>query len=282
MPICVHIRLYANFCTHTFVCQFVYTYVCMPICVDIRLYANLCTHAFVCHLCTHTFVCQFVNTYVCMSICVHIRLYANLSTHMFVSQFVYTYVCMPIYVHIRLYANLCTHTLVCQFVYTYVCMPICVHIRLYTNLCTHTFVCQFPNHSSTLLTFISRLKFESSTFGISKTVTDRANIIIAQNSMSHVGFRIANLTVISTFTKGQLGCRNGDSPNISTFLLFVYFKSTMFVRIPAREVYHDSTPVQVIYNSYICSFVGRQSCRGWNYDVRLKRQPDLRSEYGMS
>ena len=45
--------------------------------------------------------------------------------------------------------------------------------------------------------------------------------MIARNIMSYVGFRLAHLelTLTMTYSKGQLGRRNGVSPNNLAFLL---------------------------------------------------------------
>ena len=47
-------------------------------------------------------------------------------------------------------------------------------------------------------------------------VTDRANITLASDIMSHVGFRLAYLELTLTYSKGQHGRGNGVSHNILT------------------------------------------------------------------
>ena len=57
-----------------------------------------------------------------------------------------------------------------------------------------------------------------SAVNFSQMLTDRANIL-PPNRKSHVGFRLPDLNLILTYSKGQLGSWNGLSPNILAVLL---------------------------------------------------------------
>ena len=54
----------------------------------------------------------------------------------------------------------------------------------------------------------------------SQMMPDRADITIAPNIMSHIGFRLAYLELTLTCSKGQLGHRYRLSPYILDFLSF--------------------------------------------------------------
>ena len=66
-----------------------------------------------------------------------------------------------------------------------------------------------------------------STVNISQTMTNGANIHIAQNIKSHVSFGLVYLELILTYCKGQFGCMSGVSPNILVFL-FVHIGRESF------------------------------------------------------
>ena len=50
--------------------------------------------------------------------------------------------------------------------------------------------------------------------------TGSANITVAPNIMSHVGFRLVQLELILTYSKSQPGHRNGVLSNISSLLSY--------------------------------------------------------------
>ena len=65
-----------------------------------------------------------------------------------------------------------------------------------------------------------------STVNILEIVTDMADI--ASNSISHVGFRLAQLELTLTYSKCQLGRWNGVSQTILAFLLLLLSHANVF------------------------------------------------------
>ena len=61
-------------------------------------------------------------------------------------------------------------------------------------------------------------------------LSDRANITIASTVISHVGFRLAQLELILTYSKGQLHRGNGVMRNILPFMLQYIIRESVIFR----------------------------------------------------
>ena len=73
----------------------------------------------------------------------------------------------------------------------------------------------------------------------------RQTLLLPSNTLWHVFFQYAYLNFSSTHSKGQLGLRNGVSPNILSILVCIYrsswfylFYLDLFYRKLERRLYH--------------------------------------------